>query len=87
MDITTLCLDTGPLIAYLKGREPAATAVAHVVQEYTCYVTAITTYTPNDIPYFAKYGMSGLGSRFSTASSTAGGGNGCWLRLSERDHF
>ena len=44
MDTTTICLDTGPLIAYLKGREPGATAVTHVVQEYTCYVTAITVY-------------------------------------------
>jgi tRNA(fMet)-specific endonuclease VapC len=44
MDATAICLDTGPLIAYLKGREPGATAVTRVVQEYTCYVTAITAY-------------------------------------------
>jgi tRNA(fMet)-specific endonuclease VapC len=44
MDTTAICLDTGPLIAYLKGREPGATAVARVVQEHTCYVTAITAY-------------------------------------------
>lgn len=31
MDTTAICLDTGPLIAYLKGREPGATAVAHGV--------------------------------------------------------
>ncbi len=44
MDKTALCLDTGPLIAYLKGREPGANAVAHAVKDYTCYVTSITAY-------------------------------------------
>jgi tRNA(fMet)-specific endonuclease VapC len=44
LDDTQLCLDTGVLIAYLKGREPGATAVERVVSEYTCYVTTITVY-------------------------------------------
>lgn len=44
MDDTHLCLDTSALIAYLKGREPGATAVERAVQEYTCHVTTITVY-------------------------------------------
>ena len=44
VDDTRLCVDTSVLIAYLKGREPGATAVERVVQDYTCYVTAITVY-------------------------------------------
>jgi tRNA(fMet)-specific endonuclease VapC len=32
------------LIAFLKGREPGATAVEHVVRELDCFVTVITTY-------------------------------------------
>lgn len=44
MDITHICIDTGPLIAFLKGREPGATAVEQVVREMDCFVTAITTY-------------------------------------------
>lgn len=44
MDNTRLCLDTGLLIAYLKGREPGATAVEQAVKDYTCYVTTITVY-------------------------------------------
>lgn len=44
MDITRLCLDTGPLIAFLKGREPGATAVERVLREAECFVTVITTY-------------------------------------------
>ncbi len=44
MEPPLLCLDTDVLIAYLKGREPAATAVAYAVQEWMCFVTAITVY-------------------------------------------
>lgn len=44
METFALCLDTSALIAYLKGREPAATAVACAVQEWLCFVTAITVY-------------------------------------------
>ncbi len=44
MDDTRLCLDTSLLIDYLKGREPAASAVEKAVKECTCYVTSITVY-------------------------------------------
>jgi tRNA(fMet)-specific endonuclease VapC len=44
MDDTRLCLDTGLLIDFLKGREPAASAVEKAVKEYACYVTSITVY-------------------------------------------
>jgi len=44
VDDTRLCLDTSVLIAYLKGREPGATAIERAVRDYTCYVTAITVY-------------------------------------------
>jgi tRNA(fMet)-specific endonuclease VapC len=44
MDNTHLCIDTSVLIAYLKGREPGASAVERAVRDYTCYVTAITVY-------------------------------------------
>lgn len=47
MDImadTRLCLDTDVLIAFLKGREPGASAVEKAVKEYTCFVTAVTAY-------------------------------------------
>jgi predicted nucleic acid-binding protein len=44
MEITDLCLDTGPLIAYLQGREPGASSVELAVTLYTCHVTAITVY-------------------------------------------
>lgn len=44
MDIIRICIDTGPLIAYLKGREPGATAVERSVLRYDCYVTAVTVY-------------------------------------------
>lgn len=44
MDITHICIDTGPLISFLKGREPGATAVERVVRELDCFVTTITTY-------------------------------------------
>jgi len=44
MGITDICIDTGPLIAYLKGREPGATAVEEAVKQCNCFVTAITVY-------------------------------------------
>ncbi len=44
MDDSRLCLDTSVLIAYLKGREPGATAVERAVADCTCYVTVITVY-------------------------------------------
>lgn len=44
MDPTVLVLDTSVLIAFLKGREPGASAVAHAIQNYTCWVTAVTVY-------------------------------------------
>jgi tRNA(fMet)-specific endonuclease VapC len=44
MDDSRLCLDTGVLIAYLKGREPGASAVEKAVKEHACYVTSITVY-------------------------------------------
>jgi len=44
MDDFQLCLDTGVLIAYLKGREPGASAVEKAVKECACYVTSITVY-------------------------------------------
>lgn len=44
MDDTQLCLDTNVLIAYLKGREPGATAVEQAVKDFSCHVTAVTVY-------------------------------------------
>ncbi|MEZ4766886.1 MAG: type II toxin-antitoxin system VapC family toxin [Caldilineales bacterium] len=44
MDHTRICLDTGPLIAFLKGRDPGASAVERAVRTVDCYVTAITAY-------------------------------------------
>ncbi len=44
MGDSRLCLDTGVLIAYLKGREPGASAVEKAVKEHACYVTSITVY-------------------------------------------
>jgi tRNA(fMet)-specific endonuclease VapC len=44
MDDAQLCLDTNALIAFLKGREPGASAVEKAVKDYACYVTAITVY-------------------------------------------
>ncbi len=43
-DISRLCIDTGPLIAFLKGRDPGAAAVEHAVRTLDCYVTTITAY-------------------------------------------
>jgi predicted nucleic acid-binding protein len=39
-----LCLDTNVLIAFLKGRDPGASAVEQAIRGYECYVTAITVY-------------------------------------------
>jgi len=44
MDSPALCLDTSVLIAFLKGREPAAAAVAQAIQARACYATSITAY-------------------------------------------
>jgi tRNA(fMet)-specific endonuclease VapC len=44
MDLTRLCIDTGPLIAFLKGRNPGAASVERAVRELDCCVTAITAY-------------------------------------------
>ena len=44
MDEPHLCLDTGPLISYLKGHDPGAAAVERAVRNYDCYVTAVTVY-------------------------------------------
>jgi tRNA(fMet)-specific endonuclease VapC len=44
VDTINLCLDTNGLIAYLKDREPGASAVERAVKEYNCYVTAVTVY-------------------------------------------
>ena len=44
MDLTRLCIDTGPLIAFLKGRNPGAAAVERAVRELDCCVTAIKAY-------------------------------------------
>lgn len=44
MDESRICLDTSMLIAYLRGQEPAATAVEKAVKDSICYVTAITVY-------------------------------------------
>lgn len=44
MDESRICLDTSMLIAYLRGQDPAATAVEKAVKDSLCYVTAITVY-------------------------------------------
>lgn len=44
MDITKLCIDTNGLIAFLKEREPGASAVEKAVINYDCCVTSITVY-------------------------------------------
>ena len=43
-DDTQLCFDTNVLIAYLKGRDPGATAVERAVKDFSCHVTAVTVY-------------------------------------------
>ena len=44
MDSPRICLDTNVLIAFLKGREPGASAVEKVVKEKDCYVTTTAVY-------------------------------------------
>ena len=44
MDFTRLCIDTGPVIAFLKGPDPGASAVEHAVRTLDCFVTVITAY-------------------------------------------
>lgn len=44
MDTPRLCLDTGLLITYLRGREPGATATLRAVRDFSCSVSAITAY-------------------------------------------
>jgi tRNA(fMet)-specific endonuclease VapC len=44
MATTRLCVDTGLLIAFLKGREPGASALAKAVRELDCCITSITAY-------------------------------------------
>ena len=44
MDVTDLCLDTSAIIAFLKGREPGASAVAAAVRNANCFVTSISVY-------------------------------------------
>lgn len=44
MEITHVCIGTSPLISYLKGREPGATAVEQAVKQCACYVTTVTVY-------------------------------------------
>ena len=44
MDASRLCLDTNVLIAFLKGREPGASAVEKAVKEGECYITATAVY-------------------------------------------
>lgn len=44
MELTGVCVDTNVLIAFLKGRNPAATALEWVVRNAQPYITAITVY-------------------------------------------
>jgi tRNA(fMet)-specific endonuclease VapC len=44
VDPTDLCLDTNVLIAFLKGRDPGASAVAAAVRNANCFVTSISVY-------------------------------------------
>lgn len=44
METSRLCIGTGPLILFLRGREPVAAAVEKAVQRYDCVVTAVTAY-------------------------------------------
>lgn len=44
MGLSPLCLDTSVLIAFLKGRDPGASAVERAVKTYNCHVAAITAY-------------------------------------------
>lgn len=42
MELSSICIDTNVLIAFLKGRDPAATALEWVIRHAQVYVTAIT---------------------------------------------
>lgn len=42
VDLPRICLDTGPLIQYLRGREPGASAVEKAVRGSACHLTSIT---------------------------------------------
>ncbi len=44
MDDSHLCLDTSVLIAYLKDRQPSASAVRRAIQERVCHITTISVY-------------------------------------------
>lgn len=44
MGLTRICIDTGPLIAFLKGRNPGAAAVERAARQMECFVTVITAY-------------------------------------------
>ena len=44
VDTSRLCLDTSVLIAYLKGRDPAASAMERAVKESACYITSVSVY-------------------------------------------
>lgn len=41
MELSSICIDTNVLIAFLKGRDPAATALEWVIRHAQVYVTAI----------------------------------------------
>ena len=44
LDTSRLCIDTAALIAYLRSREPGASAVERAIKECVCHVTAVTVY-------------------------------------------
>lgn len=44
MDTSRICIDTGPLIHYLRNSEPGAGSVEKAVKNSVCFVTAITAY-------------------------------------------
>ena len=44
MELGEICIDTNVLIAFLKGRDPAATALEWIVRNTQVFVTAITAY-------------------------------------------
>jgi len=44
MDAPRFCLDTNVLIAFLKGREPGASAVEIAVKKGECYITSTAVY-------------------------------------------
>ncbi len=44
MDTDAICLDTNLLIAFLKGREPGASATERAVKTRDCFITSLTVY-------------------------------------------